>query len=232
MAKTSTITRFSSIKTRSYFPDGGEPTWEVAYLFPAQGHWTEDDYFRLESANGDHALVELANGNLEVLPMPTQTHQLVLIYFFKFLEAFTTAHAPGVVLTSSMHIRLGKTKICLPDVVYMKAEHAERRHEEYWDGADLAMEVVSGDPKDRARDLEAKPRDYARAGIAEYWIIDPQEKSIRVLTLVGKAYRVHGEHGPGARATSVLLPGFEVSVDAVFAAAGINTSRSKGKKSG
>jgi hypothetical protein len=41
---------------------------------------------------------------------------------------------------------------------------------------------------------------------------------ILVLTLDGSAYRVHGEFARGATATSLLLPGFTVSVDAVFAA--------------
>jgi hypothetical protein len=48
--------------------------------------------------------------------------------------------------------------------------------------------------------------------------LDPLEHKILVLTLDGSTYRVAGEFGPGATATSVLLPGFNVSVDAVFAA--------------
>jgi len=100
----------------------------------------------------------------------------------------------------------------------MKAENAHRRHDKYWDGADLVMEVVSRDPTDRKRDLEVKPGEYARARIPEYWIVDPEERQIKVLTLEGQTYKVHGEFGPGTVATSVLLPGFAVSVDEVLAA--------------
>ena len=77
---------------------------------------------------------------------------------------------------------------------------------------------MSDDEEDRQRDLEVKRLEYAQAGIAEYWIVDPLEHKILVLTLDGSTYRVAGEFGPGATATSVLLPGFNVSVDAVFAA--------------
>jgi Uma2 family endonuclease len=66
--------------------------------------------------------------------------------------------------------------------------------------------------------LETKREEYAAAGIAEYWIVDPREHQILVLTLDGETYRVHGEFGRGATATSRLLPGFSVSVDAVVAA--------------
>jgi Uma2 family endonuclease len=138
------------------------------------------------------------------------------------LSAFTEVHAPGVVLSLGMRVRLQKgarPRFRAPDVLYMRAEHARRRHEKFWDGADLVMEVVSPDPKDRKRDLEVKPGEYARAGISEYWIIDPHRRYIRVLTLEGRSYKLHGEFGPGTQATSVLLPGFAVSVDEVFVAA-------------
>jgi hypothetical protein len=41
-----------------------EPTWDVVKLFPAQGEWTESDFFRLHG----NQLVELVDGKLEVLP--------------------------------------------------------------------------------------------------------------------------------------------------------------------
>jgi Uma2 family endonuclease len=202
-------------------PEEGEPTWEIAYLFPAQGTWTENDYLNLDGIGEAYPRVELCNGRLEILPMPTQTHQLILAYLFQALHTFTIAHAPGVVLFSGMKVRLQKSprvKFRDPDLVYMKAEHAHRRHEKFWDGADLIMEIVSPDPKDRERDLEVKPLDYARARIPEYWIIDPQQQRSRVLTLRGRSYRLHGEFGSGTQATSVLLPDFGVSVDEVLAA--------------
>ena len=84
------------------------------------------------------------------------------------------------------------------------------RYADWW-------EVVSED--DRRRDLETKRREYAQAGIPEYWIIDPERSRVVVLTLAGSRYRVHGEFTPGSRASSVLLPGLALEVSAVFAAA-------------
>src|SRR5205823_5265149 len=101
-----------------------------------------------------------------------------------------------------------------PDVLYVRPERVLDRHRPTV-GADLVMEVVSGDVDARQRDLEEKREEYAQARIAEYWIVDPQERNITVLFLEGTEYRVHGVFGLGARATSVLLPGFSVSVDEV-----------------
>jgi Uma2 family endonuclease len=196
------------------------PTWEIARLFPAQGDWTEEEFLKLEGLCGDPIRVELNHGCLEVLPVPTLTHQLIVAYFYEFLKAFTVADMAGLVLFSGMRVRIStkgnKSQFRQPDVLYMKKENLHHCLEDYWEGADLVMEVVSGDPKDRERDLVEKPREYALAGIPEYWIVDPEEKFIRVLNLRGKAYKVR-EFGPGMQATSKLLPGFAVSVDAVLA---------------
>jgi len=215
-------TRTKRETSTSLLPGESEPAWDIAYLFPRQGTWTEEDYLGLDGIYDGFPLVELSNGRLEVLAMPTQTHQLILAFLFKILRDFTEVHAPGMVLFSGMRVRLQKGKSArfrAPDILYMRAEHAHRRHDKYWDGADLVMEVVSPDAKDRKRDFEIKPGNYARARIPEYWIIDPEQRRIRVLTLEGQTYKIHGEFGPGTIATSVLLPGFAVSVDEVFAAA-------------
>src|SRR4051794_40961938 len=80
----------------------GTPTWEVAHLFPAQGTWTEADYLALDRVHDGFPLVELSGGRLEVLPWPTQMHQLILVFLFEKLAAFAQAHAPGTVLISGM----------------------------------------------------------------------------------------------------------------------------------
>src|SRR3981081_3877671 len=85
---------------RHFTRNGSRPTWEIAQLFPVQGEWTEKDYFDRGGRSDDFPIRELADGWLEILPMPTELHQMILIYFFDLLRAFTTAHAPGTVLLS------------------------------------------------------------------------------------------------------------------------------------
>ena len=79
------------------------------------------------------------------------------------------------------------------------------------------MEVVSQGAENRQRDYVEKRREYAEAGIAEYWIVDPQDRKVTVLTLDGQQYREHGLFGAGENASSALLAGFQVAVDDVFA---------------
>lgn len=192
---------------------GREPTWEIAYLFPVQGDWSEEEYLALPT----NRLVEFSQGVLEVLPMPTTSHQLLVAYLYGLLLSFAGSRDLGTVLFAPLRVRLWRGKFREPDLVYVRKENAGRIGEDYWDGADLVMEVVSDDDEDRRRDLETKRREYARAGIPEYWIIDPREERILVLRLAGKRYVSHGEFGRRETATSHLLPGFGADVAEVFA---------------
>jgi Uma2 family endonuclease len=185
-----------------------EPTWEIAQLFPAQGTWSEWEYLDLDTNH----LVELSNGYLEFPPMPTTTHQMIVAYLYRLLLAFVAAHDLGSVLFAALPVRLWRRKFREPDVVFMRKEHAKRIREQYWNGADLVMEVVSGKGKDRRRDLVKKRAEYARAGIPEYWIVDPREEQITVLRSARKRYVVHGEFSKGTTASSHLLPGFTAPV--------------------
>src|SRR5262249_46086350 len=157
---------------------------------------------------GNH-LVEFSAGYLEVLPMPTTMHQWIVLYLWESLKRFTGDWSGlGLALAAPLRVRLWEDKFREPDVVFMLTKHRHRALDEYWDGADLVMEVVSGDPEDRKRDLITKRAEYARARIAEYWIVDPKLKQITVLRLKGKGYQVHGVFKNEQRATSRLLPGF------------------------
>lgn len=192
-------------------PKRGEPAWDIAHLFPTQGEWTEEEYLQIKT----EWLIELSEGCLEVLPMPSVFHQFIAKYLFQLLDAFVTAHAAGAVLFAPLPVRLWAGKFREPDVLYLRPERIVDLHRHAY-GADLVMEIVSPGDENRERDLEIKRREYAQARIAEYWIVDPEQHRITVLTLDGETYREHGVFGAGTQATSVLLPGFAVSVDAVF----------------
>jgi Uma2 family endonuclease len=194
----------------------GEPTWDIARLYPAQGCWTEREYLDLDT----NQLVEFSHGFIEFLPMPKTTHQLIAGLLYRLLQSFVSARNQGTAVAAPLSVQLWSEKFREPDVVFMLAEHASRITEDYWIGADLVMEVVSGSASDRRRDLVEKREEYAKARIPEYWIVDPELGQITVLALDGSAYTVHGVFTRGQQATSKLLPGFAVDVTAALAAKG------------
>jgi Uma2 family endonuclease len=109
-----------------------------------------------------------------------------------------------------------------PDVVYLTRQRVERLRvsgfESQPDGADLVMEVVSPGDDARERDYTTKRDLYARAGIAEYWIVDPFTETVSLFVLEHGAYRTVGEFPRGSTVASLFLPGFLVAVDDIFAA--------------
>ena len=187
-------------------------TWEVAYLFPEQGEWSETEYMFLRPSRQ----VEFTDGYIEVLPVPKQSHQLILDFLLQALRAFVLARKLGKVLFAPLRVQIRPGKFREPDIVFMKTEHADRLGEEFWVGADLVVEIVSDDARSRERDLEKKRADYAEAGIPEYWIVDPIEERITVLRLAGQQYETYGEFTRGAQAASALLAGFAVEVNAIL----------------
>jgi Uma2 family endonuclease len=76
------------------------------------------------------------------------------------------------------------------------------------------VEIVSRDNPER--ETQEKPRDYAVAGISEYWSVNPLDDTITVLVLEDETYVTFGVFPRGERARSNLLNGFNVSVDEVF----------------
>jgi Uma2 family endonuclease len=196
---------------------GGEPAWEIATLYPPQGAWTVADY--LGFTDSTNHLVEFVNGHVEVLEMPTTGHQLILSFLHLALSNFAAERKLGLAAFAALRLRLNETTFREPDILFVSNERRELAQNRFWMGADLVMEIVSDDAASRNRDLVEKRADYAAAGIAAYWIVDPREKRITVLTLKGDAYAVHAEGTLGEQVASALLEGFVVDVTQTLAAA-------------
>jgi Uma2 family endonuclease len=189
------------------------PTHEIVDLFPAQGDWTEEEYLALDT----NRLIELSDGKLEVLPMPSDFHQLIIGRLAVALFAFVTAKRLGQVRFAPLRVRLGSGKFREPDLMFVAAAHDDRRGEQYWQPPDLAVEVIS--PDDPRRDRVVKRREYAQAGIREYWLIDPAAATVEVQVLHGQGYKLARTLKAGDELTSAQLPGFVLAVAELFKAA-------------
>lgn len=182
----------------------------VLHHLPSQGQWLENDYLWLT----DHSsqLIELTDGYLEPLPMPTETHQLILAYLYTALCSLTQ-RTGGLALFAPLRLKIRDGKFREPDLLMVRDRQDSRRGEKFWTGADLVIEVVSPDRPER--DLIDKRSDYAEAAVAEYWIVNPMDSTILVLCLEGGEYVEHGRFGVEESATSPYLE-LSLDVSAVF----------------
>ena len=180
-------------------------------LLPKQGTWSAEAYLWLtEHAN---RLIEFSDGVIEILPMPTDKHQAILRFLFRLFDVLML-RTGGTVFFAALRLQVAPQKFREPDLLLLLAADDPRRQNRYWLGADLVVEVVSPDQPER--DLVTKVADYAEAGIAEYWIVNPLDATITVLRLEGATYREHGVFRRGATATSALLPDLAVDVSAAL----------------
>src|SRR4029450_11005251 len=139
-------------------------------LLPAQGQWSEAAYLWLT----DHTarLIEFTDGYLEVLPMPTDEHQTMVLLLYELLVAFVRPRG-GKVLVAPLRLKIRDGKYRESDIVVVRSARDPRRQNRCWLGADLVVEVVSPDKPER--DLIEKRHDYAEAQILEYWIVDTRD---------------------------------------------------------
>ena len=169
-----------------------------------------EDYLSL---NGNY-FVEYVDGCLQVLPMPDALHQAIAFVVATLLVDYSKSDVDARTKLSPFKVWLNPRKYREPDVCFMKGENAARRTGGFWRGADLVVEVVSESNRDH--DYETKRVDYARAGIPEYWIIDPSQNILRLYKLVEKSYVLHGDFGIGTTAVSPSLSGLSIDVKRLF----------------
>lgn len=135
-----------------------DAAWELAPLLPRQGEWSTEEYLWL--SNRSRRLVEFADGYVEVLPMPTEEHQRILMFLYRVLYAFLAGMRRALVLTAGLRVRLSPERFREPELVALLDRDDPRRGNDYWSGADLVAEIVS--PDDPGRDLVHKRSECAQ----------------------------------------------------------------------
>jgi Uma2 family endonuclease len=157
----------------------------------------------------EHAHVEWANGEAIVHMPPTEPHQQVIWLLSTVLGLFVEVRNLGMVLTAPFELLLPTGSSREPDILFLSREHYDRRDEKRWKGiADLLIEVQS--ESTALYDLREKLLDYQRAGIPEYWALDPRprHRSFRPFLLSASGqYEEAGLNAEG-RYHSVVVPGF------------------------
>jgi len=184
---------------------------EIAGLFPRQGEWTEENYFSLPETN---RIIELSEGRLVISPSPTDQHQKIVVKLNFYIYIYLLGKNLGEFRCAPMDVWLYKNTVRQPDIVFMSNEHKDRITKNLWNIPDLVMEILSENSIEE--DRVCKFKQYQKAGISEYWIIDPFLRTIEVFILENGAYILFGKFGAGDTAHSKLLAGFQVAVISVF----------------
>jgi Uma2 family endonuclease len=172
-------------------------------------------YADLQRMPDDGNRYELYDGELDVVPSPFPIHQRVAQRLFIALFDFAS-HLGGEAFLAPFDIVLSEYNVVQPDVIYFAPESARRirPYEHVRFPPDAAFEVLSAST---ARNDRGRKRDLmARYRVAEYWVIDPNERTIEISRLTGSGYADPLTITNG-RCVSSIIPGFEVDLERLFA---------------
>lgn len=128
-------------------------------------------------------LCEVIDNILYMSPAPKYNHQKLVTLFTIRIGNFAEAQAKGIVIASPFDVYLENLFSAVqPDVLYVSNENKDILKEDgYIHGApDLIVEVLSSDVK---RDTVQKKSLYERAGVKEYFIVNPKNNKVTAYAL-------------------------------------------------
>ena len=172
---------------------------------------TVADY--LETPEG--AAYQLMDGELILAAAPNNQHQRVNRSLLLALHRFISDHNLGEVWFAPFDVVLSDHDVVQPDLLFVSHSRDAIITAANIQGApDLAVEVLS--PSTEGYDRGYKRELYARHGVREYWLVDPDLETIEVLTPGNGGFVCYALYNRRETLTSPLLPGLAVALAAIF----------------
>jgi Uma2 family endonuclease len=176
------------------------------------GAWTYDDLLRLPD---DGKRYEIIEGTLYEMPSPLLVQAQVIANLIGMLLPIV-ARLGGRWFTAPLDVFIPGGDPVQPDLIVILPSSKAKPVRRGIDGPpDLAIEVLS--PSDRGHDRLTKRALYARAGVREYWIVDPEARTVEVQALHLDAFHAVQTTAGGDRIESPLLPDLALIAAEVFA---------------
>lgn len=155
--------------------------------------------------------IELWDGEIVMSPSPHADHQRIVLRFCERLNCFVTERKLGEVFVSPLDVVLSPRRVVQPDVFFISNRRRHIIKDRIRGVPDLAVEIISEGTWER--DRVAKRSLYEQFGLPEYWIVDPESRTIEVFALIGGSYQVHCRGQHKEQVTSRLLKGFKLTFE-------------------
>jgi Uma2 family endonuclease len=179
---------------------------------PAAPALTVEDYRLLPETGPRYQLVE---GDLLMAPAPNRFHQDISRNIEFILLKYLVSHRIGIVYDAPFDVFLDETNVYQPDILFVSNERRGILTDAGCEGApDFVAEILA--PKTARIDLEPKRKAYARSGVRELWIIDPDKLRISVFEFAVDAERPVKIVGADGSFESPMFPGQVFEAAAIF----------------
>jgi Uma2 family endonuclease len=183
--------------------------------------FTYHDYLQLP----EDRRYELVEGELFLLPTPSLSHQGILRELEARLYQYIREHDLGKLFFAPCDVVFSETSVVQPDLLFVSKERLGILTEANIQGPpDLVIEILS--PSTRTRDLGIKRKLYAKYGVREYWVVDPEERSIEVFCWSEHGFATAVLASEPGILNSPLFPELGLHVGEIF----LDLEASKGSK--
>lgn len=175
---------------------------------PVDIRLTYEDYCLLPN---DGKRYEIIDGELFVTPSPNFLHQIVVTRLIFYLSAYLVEHPLGQVIVSPFDVVFSQFDVVEPDILYVSHARSSVLTKKNVQGSpDLLVEVLS--PSTAKIDRTTKLKLYARFGVEEYWIIDPESPSAEIYRRAKATLDLTAKLDAKDSLTSPLFPGFSLAL--------------------
>jgi Uma2 family endonuclease len=176
-------------------------------------------YDDLQDMPDDGQRYEILGGELIVTPAPTAAHQRVLRSLDRLIDDHVRRTGVGELFGAPFDVLLSRFDTVEPDLVFVSAARPPVANDQNSIDfpPDLVVEVIS--PSSRRYDRVRKMALYSQSGVREYWIADPERRTLEIYALEGEAY-VQVDSDAAGRLNSRVLPGLQVDPSEIFAVLG------------
>lgn len=159
---------------------------------------------------------ELIEGEVFMTPSPNTKHQRAVGRLFRALADHVEKHRLGEVFIAPYDIVFSQWTALEPDLLFIQKDRSGIVTDANVQGApDLVIEVLS--PSNKAHDRKRKLREYEKAGVAEAWYLDPEERTGEILNLGADGiYAVTAVLSGNNSISSRAVPGFSIALDGIF----------------
>ena len=169
---------------------------------------TEDEFHEWCDAT---TRAEFVDGRVVLFPPLHVRYADVRGFLLRLIDLYLEFRPSGKLLGTPYQIRLRPGLRRTPDLFYLTPQHEAQLSEHYYCGApDVVWEIVP--EGGREQDRRQRFLDYEQAGVAEYWLIDREARSVRVYQR-GETGEYRRVPASGGRLDSSVIPGFWIRTD-------------------
>ena len=187
-----------------------EHGYSIADVSEDRGY-TVDDYMLLPEG----APFQLINGKLTFMASPKIFHQDISFILSGLFFNFLRTNPIGKFLVAPMDVHFDEKNVFQPDLLFVSNERSHIIKDFVYGAPDLVVEIMS--PGSKKLDTRDKMVVYGKYHVREYWLIDPNKKTVQVFENQGDEMVEKQRLGKEERLESNVLQGFQLEVELLFA---------------